>query len=58
VEPKKTLVKRIIALGGDVVRTNYPYGDMFAKVPKGRCWVEGDESFHSLDSNTFGPVRA
>ncbi|RKP34315.1 hypothetical protein BJ085DRAFT_23968, partial [Dimargaris cristalligena] len=22
----------------------------------GYCWVEGDESFHSVDSNRFGPV--
>ena len=27
------------------------------KVPRGHCWVEGDNHSHSLDSNTFGPVR-
>ncbi|KAI9347429.1 hypothetical protein DFJ73DRAFT_836700 [Zopfochytrium polystomum] len=25
------------------------------RVPKGFCWVESDESFRGLDSNTFGP---
>lgn len=25
-------------------------------VPKGHCWVEGDEAFHSRDSNSFGTV--
>jgi inner membrane protease subunit 2 len=26
------------------------------KIPKGHCWVESDESYHGMDSNTFGPV--
>lgn len=26
------------------------------EVPKGHIWVEGDEGFHSGDSNDFGPV--
>ena len=25
-------------------------------VPKGHLWVEGDEGFHSRDSNDYGPV--
>ena len=25
-------------------------------VPPGHVWVEGDEQFHSLDSNMYGPV--
>lgn len=25
-------------------------------MPRGHCWVEGDEGFHSRDSNAFGPV--
>ena len=27
------------------------------EVPKGHVWVEGDEGFHSRDSNDYGPVR-
>lgn len=26
-------------------------------IPAGHCWVEGDEAFHSKDSNSFGPVK-
>ena len=25
-------------------------------MPKGQVWMEGDEMFHSVDSNTYGPV--
>lgn len=63
--PKMTLAKRIIAVEGDLV---YPLPfSPYAKeqglrqghavrVPAGACWVEGDERFHSKDSNEFGPV--
>jgi len=27
-------------------------------VPTGHVWVEGDEQFHSRDSNRWGPVSA
>ena len=30
--------------------------DKAIRIPPGHCWVEGDEHFHSRDSNTFGPV--
>ncbi|KAJ1961963.1 hypothetical protein GGI12_002942 [Dipsacomyces acuminosporus] len=54
-DPDLLLVKRIIALPHDCV---VPLGkpDSFVRVPKGQCWVEGDESFHSGDSNSFGPL--
>lgn len=29
-----------------------------ATVPRNHLWVEGDNLFHSVDSNTFGPVSA
>ena len=48
-------IKRIIGLEGDVVRTpRYKY--KFAFVPRGHCWIEGDNSKSSLDSNSFGPI--
>jgi len=52
----KLIVKRIIALGGDVVKTLPPYPDSEVRIPEGHAWVEGDEPFHSEDSNTFGPI--
>lgn len=32
------------------------YKKPFIKVPEGHCWIEGDHTGNSLDSNTFGPV--
>ncbi|KAG0146187.1 hypothetical protein CROQUDRAFT_133267 [Cronartium quercuum f. sp. fusiforme G11] len=52
VHPTLTLTKRIIGLEGDI----YSHSDRFVRIPPGHCWVEGDESFHSQDSNTFGPI--
>ncbi|KAF8493518.1 peptidase S24/S26A/S26B/S26C [Gautieria morchelliformis] len=55
VAPKTYLVKRIIALEGDLVQTlTYPEPEVI--VPQGYAWVEGDERYHSQDSNYFGPV--
>ncbi|KAJ2820663.1 hypothetical protein IWW50_004970 [Coemansia erecta] len=54
-DPDLRLVKRIIALPHDcVVPLSNP--DSYVRIPKGQCWVEGDESFHSGDSNSFGPI--
>ncbi|KAI0347369.1 LexA/Signal peptidase [Trametopsis cervina] len=52
----KLIVKRIIALPGDTVKTLPPYPDFEVVIPEGHMWVEGDEPFKSEDSNTFGPV--
>ncbi|KAI5119894.1 hypothetical protein M0805_003698 [Coniferiporia weirii] len=58
VDPGKYLVKRVIAVAGDVVRTLPPYPLPEVEIPDGHIWVEGDESFRTLDSNTFGPVAS
>ncbi|KAH7920812.1 LexA/Signal peptidase [Leucogyrophana mollusca] len=55
-DSKKTIVKRIIAMPGDTVKTLPPYPDAEVLVPPGHIWVEGDEPFRTLDSNKFGPV--
>ncbi|KAI0335580.1 LexA/Signal peptidase [Cubamyces sp. BRFM 1775] len=52
----KLIVKRIIALEGDTVKTLPPYPDPEVCVPPGHAWVEGDEPFRTEDSNRFGPV--
>ncbi|GAB2266903.1 hypothetical protein Dimus_001892 [Dionaea muscipula] len=51
---KEKHVKRIIGLPGDWLRLSSSYDAV--KVPKGHCWVEGDNSASSLDSRFFGPV--
>ncbi|KPI99065.1 PREDICTED: mitochondrial inner membrane protease subunit 2 [Papilio xuthus] len=53
--PKQKIIKRVVGLQGDVVST-MGYKNRYVKVPEGHCWVEGDHTGHTLDSNTFGPV--
>ncbi|KAJ7283770.1 LexA/Signal peptidase [Mycena rebaudengoi] len=52
---KYEMVKRIVGVEGDTVRTLPPYPHPECKIPEGHIWVEGD-AFHSEDSNTYGPV--
>lgn len=53
--PNQAIIKRVIGLEGDRVNT-IGYKERFLQVPQGHCWVEGDHTGHSLDSNHFGPV--
>ena len=44
---------------GEFIKTKAGVSGGFGRVvevPKGHIWVEGDEGFHSGDSNDFGPV--
>uniref|UniRef100_A0AAG5D773 Mitochondrial inner membrane protease subunit 2 n=1 Tax=Anopheles atroparvus TaxID=41427 RepID=A0AAG5D773_ANOAO len=54
-DPSQKIIKRVVALQGDVIST-LGYKVPYVKVPEGHCWVEGDHTGNSLDSNTFGPV--
>lgn len=45
----------IVYFAGDIVST-IGYKKPYIKVPDGHCWVEGDHTGFSLDSNSFGPV--
>lgn len=49
------VLKRVLALGGDYVRKAHGRGE-HVLVPKGHCWIEGDNAAMSHDSNSFGPV--
>lgn len=53
--PKSLITKRIIALPGDTV-VPLRKKDTVVPIPAGHVWVEGDEAFHSRDSNSFGTV--
>ncbi|VVT53445.1 uncharacterized protein SAPINGB_P003577 [Magnusiomyces paraingens] len=55
-DPEKVLIKRILATQGDRVLTRAPYPKPTTVIPPNHLWVEGDNTFHSIDSNTFGPV--
>ncbi|KAL4075961.1 peptidase S24/S26A/S26B/S26C [Scleroderma citrinum] len=52
----KTLIKRVVAVAGDTIKTLPPYPLNEVVVPEGHIWVEGDQPFRSLDSNSFGPI--
>ncbi|MBW0494096.1 hypothetical protein O181_033811 [Austropuccinia psidii MF-1] len=55
-DPTILMTKRIIALEGDLVRGRIYNSGKLVKIPSGHCWVEGDDGFHSRDSNTYGPI--
>ncbi|CAD7694317.1 unnamed protein product [Nyctereutes procyonoides] len=54
--PEQKIIKRVIALEGDIVKT-MGHKNRYVKVPRGHIWVEGDHHGHSFDSNSFGPVK-
>ncbi|KAI9248653.1 LexA/Signal peptidase [Sporodiniella umbellata] len=53
-DPNRLITKRIIGLPGDMVQPLRKKEKV--AIPQGHCWIEGDETFHSRDSNLFGPV--
>lgn len=53
--PDEYNVKRVIGLEGDTVKT-IGYKNKYVKVPVGHCWLEGDNSSNSDDSNRTGPI--
>lgn len=56
VDPSSLVIKRLVALPGSIVKTLDPYPEKTVRIPPGHCWIEGDEQYHSRDSNTYGPV--
>ncbi|XP_055624215.1 mitochondrial inner membrane protease subunit 2 [Toxorhynchites rutilus septentrionalis] len=54
-DPSQKIIKRVVGLQGDVIST-LGYKMPYVKVPEGHCWIEGDHTGNSLDSNTFGPI--
>lgn len=56
-DPERILTKRIVALQGEcVLPKSPPYPKSQVTVPRNHFWVEGDNTMHSIDSNTFGPI--
>jgi len=53
-ERHSLIIKRIVAREGDMV---YPRnGGAPITIPRGHCWVEGDNADLSVDSNDYGPI--
>lgn len=40
-DPRRILVKRILAVEGDTVKTLPPYPEKEVDIPQGHVWVEG-----------------
>jgi inner membrane protease subunit 2 len=45
-----------MALPGDTIHP-LRKKDETVPIPEGHVWIEGDEAFHSRDSNSFGTVN-
>ena len=56
VHPERLVVKRVIALEGDVVYARTPCPMPTVHVPAHHVWVEGDNRDKTLDSNHYGPI--
>lgn len=52
-EPKERMIKRVTGLPDDLIHTD---DAKLVRVPRGYCWIEGDNASVSLDSNVFGAV--
>lgn len=55
-DANKVYCKRIKGVQYDSVKTRHPYPRNVANIPRNHVWVEGDNVFHSVDSNNFGPI--
>lgn len=55
-DPEKLVTKRIVGVQGDLILPRATYPRSQARVPRNHLWVEGDNAFHSVDSNNFGPI--
>ncbi|KAF7266855.1 hypothetical protein GWI33_019879 [Rhynchophorus ferrugineus] len=54
-DPTQKIIKRVVGVQGDIILT-LGYKEHVIRVPEGHCWIEGDHTGHSMDSNNFGPV--
>ena len=55
-DPQKHIIKRIIGFEGDIIR-NDKYSSREVVIPRGHCWVEGDNTAASSDSIKYGPSK-
>ena len=55
-DPDRFITKRIVALEGDLIQNEKSADFHGSIVPKGHCWVEGDNYQVSEDSIKYGPI--
>ena len=53
-DPTRFIIKRIAALEGDIVHNSK--SRFSGVIPKGHCWVEGDNPQVSVDSLKYGAI--
>ena len=58
-DPGRVLIKRIIAMEGDIVQTLPPYPDKEVRIPEGYVWVEGLAMQHlsAFPHLTYTPLQ-
>ena len=55
-DPQKMLVKRIVAMKGDLVKTLPPYHSKEVYIPEGYIWVEGAKyQIYGASLSCLGP---
>lgn len=54
-DPHDFVIKRLVGLEGDIIADS-KFSEHEVVVPKGHCWLEGDNESNSIDSNNYGPV--
>lgn len=54
VDPSTFVIKRVLALENDIVQNRRNLSQTV--IPKGHCWVEGDNIKISADSASYGPI--
>ena len=55
-DPQRHIIKRIVGLEGDIIR-NDKYSSREVVIPRGHCWVEGDNTAASSDSIKYGTSK-
>ena len=55
-DPDRFVTKRIVGLEGDLIQNEKSANFHGSIVPKGHCWVEGDNYQVSEDSIKYGPI--
>lgn len=48
IDSRKMVVKRIVAVAGDAIKTLPPYPDAEVVIPEGHVWVEGETDIVSI----------
>ncbi|SCU81749.1 LAFA_0C06942g1_1 [Lachancea sp. 'fantastica'] len=54
--PERVYCKRVKGVQYDTIQTRHPYPRALVTIPKSHIWAEGDNAFHTTDSNDFGPI--